>query len=128
MAGASGFVLKQIPANDLVHAVRTVASGQSLLDARTTSALLNKIRRERGQGDPVRTLSEQERAVLELIGDGLTNREIAERMSLAEKTVKNYESRNAACRSWSTAARWSAGHDDSSPARGSPCHSADASS
>ena len=92
MAGASGFVLKQIPANDLVHAVRTVASGQSLLDARTTSALLNKIRRERGQGDPVRTLSEQERAVLELIGDGLTNREIAERMSLAEKTVKNYVS------------------------------------
>ena len=92
MAGASGFVLKQIPANDLVHAVRTVASGQSLLDALTTSALLNKIRRERGQGDPVRTLSEQERAVLELIGDGLTNREIAERMSLAEKTVKNYVS------------------------------------
>ena len=92
MAGASGFVLKQILGNDLVHAVRTVASGQSLLDARTTSALLNRIRRERGQGDPVRTLSEQERAVLELIGDGLTNREIAERMSLAEKTVKNYVS------------------------------------
>ena len=92
MAGASGFVLKQILGNDLVHAVRTVASGQSLLDARTTSALLNRIRRERGQGDPVRTLSDQERAVLELIGDGLTNREIAERMSLAEKTVKNYVS------------------------------------
>ncbi|WNV84817.1 response regulator transcription factor [Umezawaea sp. Da 62-37] len=90
MAGASRFVLKQILGNDLVHAVRTVASGQSLLDARTTSALLNRIRRERGQGDPVRTLSDQERAVLELIGDGLTNREIAERMSLAEKTVKNY--------------------------------------
>ncbi|WNV87481.1 response regulator transcription factor [Umezawaea sp. Da 62-37] len=92
MAGASGFVLKQILGNDLVHAVRTVASGQSLLDARTTSALLNRIRRERGQGDPVRTLTDQERAVLELIGDGLTNREIAERMSLAEKTVKNYVS------------------------------------
>jgi two-component system, NarL family, response regulator DevR len=92
MAGASGFVLKQILGNDLVRAVRTVASGQSLLDARTTSALLNRIRRERGQGDPVRTLSDQERAVLELIGDGLTNREIAERMSLAEKTVKNYVS------------------------------------
>jgi DNA-binding NarL/FixJ family response regulator len=92
MAGASGFVLKQILGNDLVHAVRTVASGQSLLDARTTSALLNRIRRERGQGDPVRTLSDQERAVLDLIGEGLTNREIAERMSLAEKTVKNYVS------------------------------------
>jgi two-component system, NarL family, response regulator DevR len=92
MAGASGFVLKQILGNDLVNAVRTVASGQSLLDARTTSALLNRIRRERGQGDPVRSLSDQERVVLELIGDGLTNREIAERMSLAEKTVKNYVS------------------------------------
>jgi two-component system response regulator DevR len=92
LAGASGFVLKQILGHDLVHAVRTVASGQSLLDARTTSALLNRIRRERGQGDPVHALSDQERAVLDLIGDGLTNREIAERMSLAEKTVKNYVS------------------------------------
>jgi two-component system response regulator DevR len=92
MAGAAGFVLKQIVGGDLVTAVRTVASGQSLLDARTTSALLNRIRREREQGDPLRTLSEQERAVLELIGEGLTNRQIAERLFLAEKTVKNYVS------------------------------------
>jgi DNA-binding NarL/FixJ family response regulator len=92
MAGASGFVLKQILGGDLVTAVRTVAAGQSLLDARTTSALLNRIRRERVRGDPLRTLSEQERTVLELIGEGLTNRQIADRMFLAEKTVKNYVS------------------------------------
>jgi DNA-binding NarL/FixJ family response regulator len=92
MAGASGFVLKQILGGDLVTAVRTVAAGQSLLDARTTSALLNRIRRERVRGDPLHTLSEQERTVLELIGEGLTNRQIADRMFLAEKTVKNYVS------------------------------------
>jgi DNA-binding NarL/FixJ family response regulator len=92
MAGASGFVLKQILGHDLVNAVRTVASGQSLLDARTTSALLDRIRREKNDSDPVRTLSEQERTVLDLIGEGLTNRQIAERMFLAEKTIKNYVS------------------------------------
>jgi two-component system response regulator DevR len=92
MAGASGFVLKQVLGADLLAAVRTVASGQSLLDARTTTALLNRLRREQEQSDPLRELSEQERSVLELIGEGLTNRQIAERMSLAEKTVKNYVS------------------------------------
>ncbi|MBW4718419.1 response regulator transcription factor [Saccharothrix obliqua] len=92
MAGASGFVLKRIVGNDLVSAVRTVASGESLLDARSTSALLNRIRREREEGDPVRMLTEQERVVLEHIGHGLTNRQIAEAMFLAEKTVKNYVS------------------------------------
>ncbi|MFI9817699.1 response regulator transcription factor [Saccharothrix variisporea] len=92
MAGASGFVLKRILGNDLVNAVRTVASGGSLLDARSTTALLNRIRREREEGDPVRMLTEQERTVLDLIGQGLTNRQIAEKMFLAEKTVKNYVS------------------------------------
>jgi two-component system, NarL family, response regulator DevR len=92
MAGAAGFVLKRIVGTDLTNAVKTVAAGQSLLDARSTSALLNRIRREREQGDPVRTLTEQERTVLDLIGEGLTNRQIAERMFLAEKTVKNYVS------------------------------------
>ncbi|HEX6345203.1 response regulator transcription factor [Umezawaea sp.] len=92
MAGASGFVLKQILGGDLVHAVRTVGGGQSLLDAKTTSALLNRIRRERDNGDPLRTLTEQERTVLDLIGEGLTNRQIADRMFLAEKTIKNYVS------------------------------------
>jgi DNA-binding NarL/FixJ family response regulator len=92
MAGASGFVLKQVLGADLLSAIRTVASGQSLLDARATSALLNRLRREQEQADPLRELSQQEHAVLEFIGEGLTNRQIAERMFLAEKTVKNYVS------------------------------------
>jgi two-component system response regulator DevR len=92
MAGASGFVLKRILGTDLTTAVQTVAAGQSLLDARSTAALLNRIRREREQGDPVRALTEQERTVFDYIGDGLTNRQIAEKMFLAEKTVKNYVS------------------------------------
>lgn len=92
MAGASGFVLKRIVGHDLRNAVHTVAAGESLLDARSTSALLDRIRRERDQDDPVRALTEQERVVFDHIGEGLTNRQIAERMSLAEKTVKNYVS------------------------------------
>jgi DNA-binding NarL/FixJ family response regulator len=92
MAGASGFVLKRILGTDLATAVRSVAAGQSLLDARSTAALLNRIRRERAQGDPVRMLTDQERTVFDLIGEGLTNRQIADKMYLAEKTVKNYVS------------------------------------
>ncbi|MDT7786381.1 MAG: two-component system, NarL family, response regulator DevR [Pseudonocardiales bacterium] len=92
MAGASGFVLKRILGTDLTTAVKTVAAGQSLLDARSTAALLNRIRRERAQGDPIRMLTEQERTVFDHIGEGLTNRQIAEKMYLAEKTVKNYVS------------------------------------
>jgi RNA polymerase sigma factor (sigma-70 family) len=92
MAGASGFVLKQILGTDLVAAVRTVGQGGSLLDSRATSALMQRIRSERRE-DPLAQLSEQERAVFELIGEGLTNREIAERLFLAEKTIKNYVSR-----------------------------------
>ncbi|MEU2000490.1 response regulator [Rhodococcus sp. NPDC019627] len=92
MGGASGFVLKQILGTDLVSAVRTVGQGGSLLDSRATSALMQRIRSERRE-DPLAQLSEQERAVFELIGEGLTNREIAERLFLAEKTIKNYVSR-----------------------------------
>ncbi|GLY49848.1 DNA-binding response regulator [Lentzea sp. NBRC 102530] len=92
MAGASGFVLKRIVGSDLTTAVKTVAAGGSLLDARSTAALLNRIRRERENGDPVRMLTEQERTVLDLIGEGLTNKQIADKMFLAEKTVKNYVS------------------------------------
>ncbi|RLK58102.1 LuxR family two component transcriptional regulator [Actinokineospora cianjurensis] len=92
MAGASGFVLKQVLGTDLVAAVRTVADGGSLLDPRTTAALLDRIRRERTETDPLAQLTDQERAVFDLIGEGLTNREIGERMFLAEKTVKNYVS------------------------------------
>jgi DNA-binding NarL/FixJ family response regulator len=92
MAGASGFVLKQVLGSDLTAAVRTVGAGGSLLDPRTTTALLDRIRRERSQDDPLAGLTEQERIVFDLIGEGLTNRQIGERMFLAEKTVKNYVS------------------------------------
>jgi two-component system response regulator DevR len=92
MAGASGFVLKRVLGIDLVDALRTVGAGGSLLDPRTTTALMNRIRRERAAHDPLGELTEQEHTVFELIGEGLTNRQIGERMCLAEKTVKNYVS------------------------------------
>jgi DNA-binding NarL/FixJ family response regulator len=92
MAGAAGYVLKQIRGTDLVSAVRTVAGGQSLLDPRTTARVLDRMRAAADTADPLSELSEQERTVLELIGEGLTNREIGARMFLAEKTVKNYVS------------------------------------
>jgi DNA-binding NarL/FixJ family response regulator len=93
MAGASGYVLKQIRGTDLVGAVRAVASGQSLLDPRTTARVLDRMRESTTRkDDPLAALTEQERTVLTLIGEGLTNRQIGERMFLAEKTVKNYVS------------------------------------
>ncbi|GAA3168259.1 MULTISPECIES: response regulator transcription factor [Nonomuraea] len=92
MAGASGYVLKQIHGSDLVGAVRTVASGQSLLDPQTTAAMLQRLRDQAARKDPLAALTEQERHILDLIGEGLTNRQIGERMFLAEKTVKNYVS------------------------------------
>ncbi|WP_433519169.1 response regulator [Nonomuraea sp. CA-143628] len=92
MAGAAGYVLKQIHGSDLVGAVRTVASGQSLLDPQTTAAMLTRLREQAARRDPLAALSEQERNILDLIGEGLTNRQIGERMFLAEKTVKNYVS------------------------------------
>lgn len=92
MAGAAGYVLKQIHGTDLVGAVRTVASGQSLLDPRSTARMLERLREQATRKDPLAALSDQERRILELIGEGLTNRQIGERMYLAEKTVKNYVS------------------------------------
>jgi len=92
MAGASGFVLKQVLGADLVDGVRTVAAGGSLLDPRAAAALMARLRREQERADPLKVLTEQERAVLMLIGEGLSNREIAAKMFLAEKTVKNYVS------------------------------------
>ncbi|WP_106246847.1 response regulator transcription factor [Nonomuraea fuscirosea] len=92
MAGAAGYVLKQIHGSDLVGAVRTVASGQSLLDPQTTAAMLHRLRDQAARKDPLAALTEQERHILDLIGEGLTNRQIGERMFLAEKTVKNYVS------------------------------------
>ena len=92
MAGAAGYVLKHIRGTDLVGAVRTVASGQSMLGPRAASQVMAKLRDRVGKRDPLAGLSEQESRILELIGEGLTNRQIGERMFLAEKTVKNYVS------------------------------------
>jgi DNA-binding NarL/FixJ family response regulator len=90
MAGAAGYVLKQIRGTDLVGAVRTVASGQSMLDPEAASKVLARMRDQAIKKDPLAGLTPQERKILELIGEGLTNRQIGERMYLAEKTVKNY--------------------------------------
>jgi DNA-binding NarL/FixJ family response regulator len=92
MAGAAGFVLKQIRGTDLVGAVRTVASGQSLLGPDAASRVMRRMRDQAGPAGPLAALTGQERQILELIGQGLTNRQIGEQMFLAEKTVKNYVS------------------------------------
>ena len=92
MAGAAGYVLKQIHGTDLIGAVRTVAAGQSMLDPKAASKLMARMRNAASQRDPLDGLTGQERRILELIGEGLTNRQIGERMYLAEKTVKNYVS------------------------------------
>jgi DNA-binding NarL/FixJ family response regulator len=92
MAGAAGYVLKQIKGNDLVDAVRRVAAGQSLLDPAVTARVLERIRRGQDQPDELKGLTEQERRILLLVADGLTNKEIAAKMFLSEKTVKNYVS------------------------------------
>lgn len=90
-AGASGYLLKQVRGQDLVNAVREVAAGRSLLDPVTTSRVLDRLREsDSREPDELESLTEQERRVLELIGEGLSNRQIAERLFLAEKTVKNY--------------------------------------
>lgn len=92
LAGASGFVLKQILGHNLIAAVRTVGAGGSLLDDRSTAALLARLR-DGEPTDPLARLTGQEREVFTLIGQGMTNRQIADRMFLAEKTIKNYVSR-----------------------------------
>ncbi len=92
LAGAAGFVLKGVVGDELVKSIRTAGAGESLLNAKETSAMLAWLRRQQEQDDPLRVLTEREREVLELIGEGLTNRQIGERMFLAEKTVKNYVS------------------------------------
>ena len=97
LAGAAGYVLKQIKGSDLVSAVRTVAAGQSMLDPATTARLLGSLR---GRDAPpaahdgaLEGLSDREREILDLIGEGLTNRQIGSRLYLSEKTVKNNISR-----------------------------------
>ncbi len=92
MAGASGYLLKQVRGTDLVDAVRRVAAGQSLLDPEVTSRVLERLRAPSESDERLARLTEQERRILDLIADGLTNRQIAQRVHLAEKTVKNYVS------------------------------------
>jgi len=96
MAGASGYVLKQIQGSDLVSAVRTVARGQSLLDPSATTKLMARLRggpQQHEEPDELPGLTDREREILALIGEGLTNRQIGQRLYLAEKTVKNHISR-----------------------------------
>jgi DNA-binding NarL/FixJ family response regulator len=93
MAGAAGYVLKQINANEIVEAVRRIAAGESMLDPQVTRRVLERVR----SGAPeepteLQHLTDQERKILELVAEGLTNRQISERVFLAEKTVKNYVS------------------------------------
>jgi len=94
LAGASGYVVKDIKGLDLARAVRDVGAGKSLLDNRAAAALMAKLRTDAAdKNGPFEELSQQERVLLGLLGEGLTNRQIAARMFLAEKTVKNYVSR-----------------------------------
>jgi DNA-binding NarL/FixJ family response regulator len=92
MAGASGYLLKQIRGPDIVDAIRRVALGQSLLDPSVTSRVLERLRSGPEEDERLGTLTEQERRILDLIAQGLTNRQIAQTVHLAEKTVKNYVS------------------------------------
>jgi two-component system, NarL family, response regulator DevR len=92
MAGASGYVLKQVKGADLVDSVRRVAAGESLLDPKVTARVLERLRRGPDEETGGVHLTDQERRILDLLGEGLTNRQIGERMYLAEKTVKNYVS------------------------------------
>ncbi|MET0900803.1 MAG: response regulator transcription factor [Mycobacterium sp.] len=95
LAGASGYVVKDIRGMELAAAIKEVGAGKSLLDNRAAAALMSKLRRDTGlpEDDRLKNLSATERTLLDLLGEGLTNREIGERMFLAEKTIKNYVSR-----------------------------------
>jgi DNA-binding NarL/FixJ family response regulator len=94
LAGASGYVVKDIKDMALAQAIKDVGAGKSLLDNRAGAALIAKLQNaDRRDDDPLSGLTQQERALLDLLGEGLTNRQIAARMFLAEKTVKNYMSR-----------------------------------
>ena len=92
MAGAEGYVLKQIRGNDLVAGVRSLASGHSLLDPEAVQRVMHQLSGQTATADPLAGLTRQERRILALIGEGLTNRQIGDRLFLAEKTVKNYVS------------------------------------
>jgi two-component system response regulator DevR len=93
LAGASGYVIKDVRGSDIAAAVRDVGAGRSLLDHRAAAVLMARLRTPPETPDPTAELTAQERAVLDLVGDGLTNRQIGERLYLAEKTVKNHVTR-----------------------------------
>ena len=93
LAGASGYVVKDIKGMELAQAIKDVGAGRSLLDNRAAAALMAKLRGAAEHSDPLSGLSDQEGVLLDLLGEGLTNKQIAARMFLAEKTVKNYVSR-----------------------------------
>ncbi|MGW4351898.1 response regulator [Nocardia sp. NPDC004582] len=93
LAGASGYVVKDIKGMELAKAIKEIGAGRSLLDNRAAAALMDRLRRSTQSDGALAGLTEQERKLLDLLGEGLTNRQIAERMFLAEKTVKNYVSR-----------------------------------
>jgi DNA-binding NarL/FixJ family response regulator len=93
LAGASGYVVKDIKGMELAKAIKDVGAGRSLLDNRAAAALMAKLRGAAEHSDPLSGLTDQERVLLDLLGEGLTNKQIAARMFLAEKTVKNYVSR-----------------------------------
>lgn len=92
MAGASGYVLKEIKSSDLLSAIRVVAAGQSLIDPSLTARVLERVRNPTTKAPELAELTDQEMTLLEFIAEGLTNKQIGERMFLAEKTVKNYVS------------------------------------
>lgn len=92
MAGASGYVLKQVRGNELLQAVLRVARGESLLDPAVTGRVLKRLREPSAEDERLARLTEQERRILDLIAEGCTNRQIGQRLHLAEKTVKNYVS------------------------------------
>ena len=94
MAGASGYVLKQVKGGELVRAIRTVGKGESLLDPAVTNAVLDRLRKGKRllEDEKLARLSPQEERILGLVADGKTNREIGDELDLAEKTVKNYVS------------------------------------
>ena len=92
MAGAAGYVLKQVRGAELVDGVRRVAAGQSLLDPTATARVIERLRRGPEEDERLRDLTPQERKILRLLADGMTNRQIAAELFLAEKTVKNYVS------------------------------------
>ena len=93
LAGASGYVVKDIRGMELAEAIKAIGSGKSLLDNRAAAVLMSRLRKSTEQDERLRDLTATERTLLELLGEGLTNREIGQRMFLAEKTVKNYVSR-----------------------------------